>query len=258
MRTFSALAVSASLFLLSSCSISNAGESLSQISNMFGETVKPSANTITETIPAQNVSGVSTSAGIKVIYSQGPQTSVKLTVPENIRKYIKVECQNGILSCTRESNVNFGRRLPDIIVTVQSPGITMVTASSGSSFTMSDKLSMPRKDITISVSSGAAISLFNVEAKDVTLTASSGAALSIIGLVTQDISASSSSGAGIHLSDITATEVNATASSGAGISLTGTTEELNMVASSGASIAASSLKASNVSKSTSSGGSAIN
>lgn len=216
---------------------------------------RASAKMITQTIPAKDVRKIDTATGIKVIYTQAKKTSVTLTAPANMLKYITVTAKNGELECYRKSNsFTKSMRGVNITVTVSSPGLTDIDISSGGSFVAQTPINMNNSSMDIDISSGGALSIASLTAGSLDIDVSSGAAAKINGLTAKTVEADASSGAAISLSDIKTTSVSASASSGAALSVSGTAKIANLSASSGGGINASDLKADNISKSKSSGG----
>lgn len=216
---------------------------------------RASTEMITQTIPAKDVRKIDTATGIKVIYTQAKNTSVTLTAPANMLKYITVTAKDGELECIRKSNsFTKSMRGVSITVTVSSPGLTDIDVSSGGSFVAQAPINMKDSSMDIDISSGGAISIASLTAGSLDLDASSGAAAKINGLTAKTVEADASSGAAISLSDVKATSARINASSGAALSIKGSAKVANLSASSGGAVNASGLKADNVSKSKSSGG----
>ncbi len=212
---------------------------------------RTSTEMITQTIPAKDVRKIDTATGIKVIYTQAKNTSVTLTAPANMLKYITVTAKDGELECIRKSNsFTKSMRGVNITVTVSSPGLTDIDVSSGGSFVAQAPINMKDSSMDIDISSGGAISIASLTAGSLDLDAS---AAKINGLTAKTVEADASSGAAISLSDVKATSARINASSGAALSINGAAKVANLSASSGGAVNASGLKADNVSKSKSSG-----
>lgn len=194
--------------------ISISAASCSKIVETISEKSKPCTATgpeVTQTRQADKITDISTCAGLKVVYIQSTETSLTVTAPSDIIELVRTNVAGGLLTVDSERSLGECARL--VTVTVHSPSIRLITASSGGSFEASN-LSMAGKDVTISTSSGAAVSIGNINCASLTITSSSGAATNLSGQC-DNASLTASSGAVISASGLTANSGVANASSGA-------------------------------------------
>lgn len=194
----------------------------------------------TITIEADKVTSIDTSSGIRVEYTQGSETSVTLTAPDNIIDDVEVTVKNGELNCGMKTKRRVNK---PITVTVTSPGVDDLEASSGSSIKIAAGLDMPGSEMEISVSSGARIDVNKISAESIEADASSGSALRIDGAKATTMAFSTSSGSSMRVESITAGSVTGKASSGSSMGVSGTTKYVELRASSGSSLSGRSLVA---------------
>lgn len=237
--------VAATMLILQSCTAS-VGDSFTT------SKIKESPIT-TETIRDTYVSAVQTSSGIKVEYIQGNDTEITIQIPQELKKHIEIKANGSVLVCRRTSNVNLGREIDKVKVTVTSPKLTEANASSGGSI-YAASINMPGQNMVVTASSGAAVNISSLTAKNISATSSSGAALNLTGVKGVGLDLNASSGSAITAKDIDVNNVTAVASSGSALGITGKAADATLTSSSGAALSAAGLKAESLSKSKSSGG----
>lgn len=229
--------------LLGICSqscVSAASNAFEKLANLTMGEVEKGGPMKTITIQADKVTSIDTSSGIRVEYTQGSVTSVTLTAPDNIIDDVEVTVKNGELNCGMKTKRRVNK---PITVTVTSPGVDELDASSGSSIKIVDGLDMPGAEMEISASSGARIDINNISAESIEGEASSGSALRIDGAKATTMAYSTSSGSSMRVESITAGSVTGKSSSGSSMGLSGTSKYVELRASSGSSLSGRSLVA---------------
>ena len=241
------IALSLTLFLLftSSC--------LERVSNAFQS--EPKGPTTEQSRQMQNISGISTCAGISVEYTQADSLSLVVKAPADIIEFVRTQFKDSTLILDFSKQINL--RNINVIVQVAAPTVTNFLASSGGSIEIHQGLNIPDKDITISTSSGAVVTAKTKNfVKNISLQASSGSKINIDSLATETACATSSSGAEINISG-SCSSTNLIASSGSEISATKlTANDGTATASSGSEISCNIEKPISIVKS--SGGSIQN
>lgn len=220
--------------------VSAASNVFEKMENMTMGKVEEAGPMKTITIEADKVTSIDTSSGIRVEYTQGSETSVMLTAPDNIIDDVEVTVKNGELNCGMKTKRRVNK---PITVTVTSPGVDDLEASSGSSIKIAAGLDMPGSEMEISVSSGARIDVNKISAESIEADASSGSALRIDGAKATTMAFSTSSGSSMRVESITAGSVTGKASSGSSMGVSGTTKYVELRASSGSSLSGRSLVA---------------
>lgn len=218
--------------------VSAASNAFEKLANMASGEVEKAGPMKTITIQADKVTSIDTSSGIRVEYTQGSVTSVTLTAPDNIIDDVEVTVKNGELNCGMKTKRRVNK---PITVTVTSPGVDELDASSGSSIKIVDGLDMPGAEMEISASSGARIDINNISAESIEGEASSGSALRIDGAKATTMAYSTSSGSSMRVESITAGSVTGKSSSGSSMGLSGTSKYVELRASSGSSLSGRSL-----------------
>lgn len=193
----------------------------------------------TRTVSIADFNGIDTSSGITVVYSQGELSAARITAPRYIFDYLEIEVdQKGTLELSISSRYwkKYNSMNGEITVTVSSPRINRLEASSGSSIKSVGALRANGK-ADIETSSGASITLpggFTATGKT-EIEVESGSAVSITGLNAPQIDADLSSGSQLTLTNATATHASFDLSSGASCTVAGKTSSLKVDASSGSS-----------------------
>ncbi len=206
--------------------VSAASNVFEKMANMTMGKVEEAGPMKTITIEADKVTSIDTSSGIRVEYTQGSETSVTLTAPDNIIDDVEVTVKNGELNCGMKTKRRVNK---PITVTVTSPGVDDLEASSGSSIKIAAGLDMPGSEMEISVSSGARIDVNKISAESIEADASSGSALRIDGAKATTMAFSTSSGSSMRVESITAGSVTGKASSGSSMGVSGTTKYLSLI-----------------------------
>lgn len=220
--------------------VSAASNAFEKLANLTMGEVEKAGPMKTITIQADKVTSIDTSSGIRVEYTQGSGTSVTLTAPDNIIDDVEVTVKNGELNCGMKTKRRVNK---PITVTVTSPGVDELDASSGSSIKIVDGLNMPGAEMEISASSGARIDINNISAESIEGEASSGSALRIDGAKATTMAYSTSSGSSMRVESITAGSVTGKSSSGSSMGLSGTSKYVELRASSGSSLSGRTLVA---------------
>ena len=192
----------------------------------------------TRTVAVRDFNGIETSSGIKVVYSQGQLSPAKVSAPRYILDYLEIEVDEGTLELSINSRYwkSFNSINDDITITVSSPAINKLEASSGGSIKVNGKV-MVKGNADIETGSGGSISIpGGFTATGTTeIETSSGSSISITGLTTPRIEADLSSGSQIDIINASATYSEFDLSSGSSCNVSGTTTTLKVDASSGSS-----------------------
>lgn len=190
---------------------------------------RPSGNRITKTFDLRGFDGISSSAGIDVYITIGPEYEVKVTTDRKVMENVYIRVKGDVLHIGYDGKENFGNRDTKVYVTM--PRVEELSASSGSDIETRGRIS--GNTLRISASSAAEIEA-SVDYKTVIIDCSSGADVDLEGEA-EKCTADCSSGADIDVSDMRCTSVDASASSGGSIEVYAT-ERLEADASSGGSI----------------------
>ena len=196
-------------------------------------------------------SGIQTSAGINVVFTQSRSQLVKVETDPGMQKYIKTEVLGGILRISIDNNGVRNLRFRKILVTVNAPTLENLKVTSGASFTTTNRVASSSMDVDvssgasvkadfniknelkISTSSGASAKI-DLEAGTLTFDSSSGSSTTLVGRAGQaDYEASSASSC--NAQNVVARNVTAKASSGATLKVNAM-ESLETHVSSGASV----------------------
>lgn len=196
-------------------------------------------------------SGIQTSAGINVVFTQSRSQLVKVETDPGMQKYIKTEVLGGILRISIDNNGVRNLRFRKILVTVNAPTLENLKVTSGASFTTTNRVASSSMDVDvssgasvkadfniknelkISTSSGASAKI-DLEAGTLTFDSSSGSSTTLVGRADQaDYEASSASSC--NAQNVVARNVTAKASSGATLKVNAM-ESLETHVSSGASV----------------------
>lgn len=200
-------------------------------------------------IPA--FSGIETSSGVDVEFTQSPKQSVVVKVEPEKQQYVITEVENGILKIFVRNkgikNLNFN----SLKVIVSGPKLSKLITKSGSIFKAINQInettfaascssgSQVSGDFKIStntaldVSSGVSVK-FNLETKSLALEASSGSSIKLSGKADSGVY-SASSGSSISAGDFVTKSAVVDASSGSSVKIN-TTESLTASATSAASV----------------------
>ncbi|MCX8533671.1 DUF4252 domain-containing protein [Chryseobacterium luquanense] len=178
-------------------------------------------------------SGLEVSSGIKVVFTQENNTSVKVFADADKLHNVITKVENGILRISIDNKGTKNLRFKNLSVNVSSPKMDRIKASSGSNFTTVNEIR--GKEMTLDASSGSAVvgkfqisGISNVEA---------------------------SSGSNVKAS-ISSNQVLIKSSSGSSITLEGDTDYVSIDASSGASCKTDQLRSNTAMVESTSGSSA--
>lgn len=160
-----------------------------------------------------NFDGIDASAGIKVYFETGNSRAVRVENSEGDFSDIRVEVDDEELVLTRNQRNNGKKNRPSYTVTVITPSISEVSASSGAYMEGSG---LSGDDTEVEISSSARVILTNVSTGEIDIEASSAGSLDISGSCAElDIEASS--GASVDASELQCAAVDAEVTSGASI-----------------------------------------
>ncbi|WP_210150543.1 DUF4252 domain-containing protein [Chryseobacterium scophthalmum] len=165
-------------------------------------------------------SGIDVSTGVKVIFTQESNTSVKVFADADKLNNVITKVENGVLKVYIDNKGTKNLRFKNLSVNVSSPKMERIKASSGSNFTTVNQIS--GKEMTLDASSGSAVvGKFQISG-------------------TSNLEASS--GSNIKAS-ISSDKVLVKSSSGSSVTLEGNAEYIAIDASSGASCKTDQLRA---------------
>lgn len=205
----------------------------------------PSQTFVTFEVAATDVREIEVGNDIKVVYTQSPETSVKVEAPDNFVDYVKVGVKNGVLTAYLDFGTlaSVSMNSSNVSVYVSSPVLYDIDTGSSASVVIADGLKIS-SGLDIDTSSSSSVSISGFEGAGVTIDCSSSSVVSINGVVAKSVSVECSSSACVDISGISADYVSAEANSSASVSLSGVCTEVNFEASSSAGIDASALRAS--------------
>lgn len=222
-----------------------------------------STGNVDKTISSRNITvadfhAIDAATGIKVVYSQGALSPAKVTAPRYLFEYLELDVTRGVLEVQISNRYwkKFNSINGEVTVTVSSPMVNNLDASSGASILINGKLNC-KGAADIETSSGAAISMpegFSATGK-VELETSSGSSISVTGLNAPTLEVDLSSGSAMSLTDVNTTSASFDLSSGASCSVSGTTSNLKVDASSGAGFNGKNFRAKTADIEAGSGGS---
>ncbi len=184
-----------------------------QYSFDFGDSVKGSGKTITETRQIlDDFTNVEVSRGIDVEITQNTTKSVEVKADDNIINYVITKVEDGTLIITLDKSIK-NASTKKVMITM--PNIESLRTSSGSSIESKNTLIVSKIDVR--ASSGSDINL-TLEAEDVKCASSSGSDITIKGKALK-LETSSSSGSDIDAQNLLANDVVAKSSSGSSIEI---------------------------------------
>lgn len=202
----------------------------SSVSCIFADRVKGNGKVVTEERTVKSFDGVSASAGIDVVITQGEKEFLEVEADENLLEYIITEVNGGKLKIHWKSGTSI-RKYKKVLIHVTCKNLKSIKGSSGAD--IYSKGIIKTQELSISSSSAADINIV-IEAGSIICKASSGSDIKLKGK-TELLTASCSSGADIKAADLEADRVDAKASSGADITVTAV-KEINASASSGGDV----------------------
>lgn len=209
-----------------------------------GNRVVPDGEYITYDVQAKDVNSINVSSAIEVQYTQSETVSVKVDCPENIAEMLEVTVKNGLLVAGFKPNTTIDGNCR-VTVTVTSPGLTSIDASSSSQFGMTGAL-VQNGPLSVEASSSARVNLCNLSVSRLDVDNSSSSSVEVSGVKADSLDIECSSSASAGVSDIRCQNVEADASSTATITLSGVTVTAEYEASSTAIIDAEALRAETV------------
>ena len=207
--------------------------------------------TRTETVA--DFTEVHASAGVRVLYTQGPLTPAVIQAPADILPYISVKVSGGKLTATIDhlDNKVRNRKLDGLKIQISSPRIEDLDASSGA--VLEAVTDIKSNELDVEASSGALIKVPNASVGEMTVDVSSGALVEIASATTNDFEVDASSGASVQVGTLNTKKAEFEVSSAGIVKLAGTTNSMKIEASSGAVFNGSKFKAKNAVVKTSSG-----
>ena len=212
---------------LTSCSVANR--------------VVPSPDFVTFEVAAAEVNSVDVSSSISVEYTQSAEVCVRVNCPENLVDYLNVKVDDGQLTAAFKNGISIDGNC-SVTVTVASPGLSSIEASSSSSVIIPKTIVVADR-LDIDASSSATIEIASVTRGNVSVEASTSSSVTIGAARCASLDIDSSTSADVSVSAIECVSVNADASSAATITLSGKTLNAGYKASSAATIDAAGLAA---------------
>ena len=213
---------------------------------------------VTKNITVADFSGIDAATGIKVAYTQGPLKPAKVTVPRYILNHLVLKVKNGTLEIKLDDSFwkKYSSVKGDITVTLSSPAVNDLEASSGASINIKGALNV-RGNADVETSSGASISIPAglTATGSVDLETTSGSSIKITGLKASKVECDLSSGSNMALSAVLCDMAEFDLSSGASCTVTGRTRSMKADATSGASLQAKRFIANTATIEAGSGGS---
>lgn len=214
---------------------------LSLVACNAGAISKADKAPVTKNITVADFAGIDAATGIKVSYTQGPLTPAKVTAPRYILDYLVVKVKNGTIDMKIDSSYwnKYHSVNGEITVTLSSPAVNDLEASSGASINIKGTLNV-RGNADVETSSGASISIPSglTATGSVDLETASGSSIKITGLKAAKVECDLSSGSDMNLSAVLCDIAEFDLSSGASCTVTGRTGTMKAEASSGASLQA--------------------
>ncbi len=236
--------------------------SMDDVNNLMSETQNVTSLNPVSTIKSDNVNvgsvrnvpaftGIETSSGVDVEFSQNPTQSVTVKTEPEKQQYVITEVENGILKIFIRNRGGKNLNFNNLKVLVAGPNLSRLVTKSGSSFkavtpvnetafaancTSGSQVSGDFKISTntaLEVSSGVSVKM-NLETKSLALDASSGSSLKLSGKADSS-TVSASSGSSVSASDFITKTAVVDASSGASVKIN-TTQSITASASSAASV----------------------
>lgn len=165
-------------------------------------------------------SGIDMSTGVKVVYKQENNTSVKVFADSDKLQNVITRVENGVLKVYIDNKGTRNLKFKNLSINVSSPSMDKIKASSGSNFTAVNE----------------------IRAKDMIVDASSGSAVVAKFQISGTSNFEASSGSNVK-STVSANKVLVKSSSGSSVTLEGNTDYVAIDASSGSSCKADQLRA---------------
>lgn len=196
-------------------------------------------------------SGIETSSGVDVEFTQSPKQSVVVKVEPEKQQYVITEVENGILKIFVRNNGVKNLNFNSLKVIVSGPKLSKLITKSGSIFKAVNQINETTfaascssgsqvsgsfkisTNTALDVSSGVSVKM-NLETKSLALEASSGSSIKLSGKAESGVY-SASSGSSISAGDFVTSSAVVDASSGSSVKIN-TTESLTASATSAASV----------------------
>ncbi len=199
----------------------------------------------TKSVRVSNFTEIDASTGIRVIYTQGPLSDVKIKAPEKLLPMVKCKVSGSELTLgIQRKSGNFSMPREGVEVTITAPNLRDIELSSGASFTVAGQLA-PKGKLTIDCSSGAQVNIEQLKGSALEVDMSSGSQLNISEGSATNASFDLSSAASAVVKSFTASNVAADLSSASHLELTGKGNQLQVDASSAASFKGRKFKVEN-------------
>lgn len=181
-------------------------------------------NIVEREISVKNFSSIDACLGMRVTYSVGSRPSCRVSAPARVYEYLDIHVDGQTLVTgvkPKDGRESLDRKeadlLKEVIITVISPRLTEVEASTGASVTLKGAFKTDGK-IELEASTGAAITFRNITVEEVEADVSTGARIVVSGTaVKADLDAST--GANIEASGLQVKQGSADASTGASVSV---------------------------------------
>lgn len=179
---------------------------------------------------------------VKVVYSQGPVSAVRIDAPDNVLPHVRVAVNGGTLRAEidRGYNVNF-HDTPGVTVTVSSPALDEVSATLAGRVVI-DSLSVSG-DVEFDATTSAVITVGALRARDVEVKTTTAASVSITALYADEFEGGATTAGSISVTSLTADEVAARTTTASTITLAGTARSVDFGATTGGNVNASDLVA---------------
>lgn len=206
-----------------------------------GTRVVPSNDFVTKDIAAADIRHISVSSSIEVNYKQSDRTTVSVSCPDNLIDYLRVNVDDGVLAAGFKNGLTIDGNC-GVVITVSSPGLESIDASSSSRVNVADVLTVSGA-LDVDASSSAGISLAAVLGGNVSVDVSSSANVNIGSLQCRSLAIDCSSSSQTVITKMLCDNVEADASSASSLSLSGRAGSAVYDASSAATIDASGLVA---------------
>jgi hypothetical protein len=208
------------------------------------------AQTTTQTRSVSSFKGVSSSAGIDVVYTIGNSHTLKIEAESSIIDKIETTVENDILVIKRKKDTNYKTRYKTVVY-ITAPTLDKISMSGGADFIAEEIKNS--NDIKINSSGGADIKISKIKTGSISINASGGSDIDIKDLTTTTCNLNASGGSDTNIK-LTATDINANASGGADITLEGKVKSIKVNCSGGADADIKSLTYETIQSNASGGG----
>ena len=190
----------------------------------------------TKTMRVGTFNRIDVSAGIEVIYTQGPLREISIKARRDLMPLIEIHESRGELSLTvtQDSFNNMSINRGDIVVTLASPVCNAIETSSGAAFVSEGRVRVNNK-LTLDASSGSSISFSGkLTAEMLEVESSSGATVTLSECDTPRTAILASSSSRLKIADLNSDYLEVEGSSGAGMMVAGKGKKASIYMSSGA------------------------